>query len=50
MARFRAYWQTEAPEVRASAGYFGDGRRFLREIEPTLARLGIDRTDLARVR
>lgn len=50
MTRFKAFWQEHAPEVRASAGYFGDGRRFLREIEPTLARLGIDRRELARAR
>lgn len=50
MLRFRAFWQERAPEVRSSAGYFGDGRRFLREIAPTLETLGIERATLVRTR
>ena len=50
MARFNAYWQAQAPHVRATAGYHSDGSRFLRELDPTLARLGIDRAELARIR
>ncbi|MFH1143719.1 MAG: hypothetical protein V1774_04160 [Candidatus Eisenbacteria bacterium] len=50
MARFRAYWQQQAPAVRGSSGYAADGQRFLREIQPTLARLGIDPRMLIRVR
>jgi hypothetical protein len=48
MMRFQAYWQGIAPEVRPTAGYFGDGRRFLRELAPHLARLDCPRDRLAR--
>ncbi len=48
MQRFAAFWQAQAPETRPTAGYFGDGRRFLREIEPVIERLGIDRHTLIR--
>jgi hypothetical protein len=48
MMRFQAYWTGIAPEVRPTAGYFGDGRRFLEELEPHLARLGCPRDRLAR--
>jgi hypothetical protein len=50
MVRFQAYWRLQAPEVRPTAGYTADGRRFLREIEPTLARLGVAAGLLARRR
>lgn len=50
MMRFNRYWRRIAPEVRPTAGYFVDGSRFLREIEPYLARLAIRRELLARCR
>lgn len=50
MWRFQAYWRRHAPGVRPTCGYFGDGRRFLREIEPDLLRLRIDRDLLVRRR
>lgn len=43
MMRFQRYWLEQAPEVRPSFGYFGDGRRFVEEIEPVRAKLGIDK-------
>jgi hypothetical protein len=42
MQRFRGYWQAHAPGVRPTSGYYGDGRRFLREVEPLFERLDID--------
>ncbi|MBN1834970.1 MAG: hypothetical protein JW820_03910 [Spirochaetales bacterium] len=48
MLRFQRYWTRLAPEVRPTAGYFADGTRFLREIEPHLKRLGVPRELLAR--
>lgn len=48
MGRYRAYWRRLAPEVRPTAGYYRDGRRFLLELQPTLSRLGIPRASLAR--
>lgn len=37
-------------EIRRTAGYGPDGRRFFREIQPTLARLKIDRESVLRLR
>jgi hypothetical protein len=48
MMRFQRYWREMAPQVRPTFGYFGDGRRFLDEIEPILERLQIDRATLIR--
>lgn len=36
------------PELKPTAGYVTDGRRFLKEIEPLLANNGINRDDLVR--
>jgi hypothetical protein len=48
MLRFQRFWSERAPLVRPTFGYFGDGRRFLRELEPYLAASGIDPASLAR--
>jgi hypothetical protein len=50
MLRFRSYWQNLAPEIRPTAGYLPDGRRFICEIEPLIDRLGIKRESLVRSR
>jgi hypothetical protein len=50
MMRFQRFWQARAPEVRPTFGYHGDGDRFIREIEPLIARMGIDRDSLIRKR
>jgi ribonuclease HII len=42
MARFQNFWSVRAPDVKPTFGYFGDGRRFLREIQPLLTQLGTD--------
>jgi hypothetical protein len=49
MMRFQKFWQEVAPEVRPTFGYFGDGKRFLKEIEPLIQWLDIDRRTLVRV-
>jgi hypothetical protein len=41
MERFNAFWCGLAPELRPTAGYYGDARRFMTEIEPLLARTGL---------
>jgi ribonuclease HII len=48
MVRFNRFWQTHAPQVRRTAGYVLDGRRFLAEIDMHIDRLGIDRDTLIR--
>ena len=41
MERFNAYWCGLAPQLRPTAGYYTDARRFLSEIDPLLARGGV---------
>ncbi len=41
MRLFNRWWLERAPEVRATAGYVQDGRRFLGEIEPVRRRLDV---------
>lgn len=48
MIRFNRYFRAAAPEVKPTAGYVEDGRRFLNEIDPWLERLGVDRRGLVR--
>ncbi|MBE0598389.1 MAG: hypothetical protein IH614_14060 [Desulfuromonadales bacterium] len=50
MLRFQAFWRRQAPQVRPTCGYAGDGRRFLREVEPFFAPLGLDRERFVRCR
>ncbi|MFQ5496105.1 MAG: hypothetical protein ACE5EX_12075, partial [Phycisphaerae bacterium] len=50
MACFNAYWADRVPGVKATAGYYQDGLRFLKDIQPHLRRLGIERDQLARQR
>jgi ribonuclease HII len=48
MIRLNRYFQNEIPELKPTAGYVKDGRRFLKEIEPFLADKGIKRELLVR--
>jgi hypothetical protein len=41
MERFNAYWRGWLPELRPTAGYYADARRFLEDIRPVVARAGI---------
>jgi hypothetical protein len=50
MRRFNAYWANHLPDVRPTAGYYGDGVRFLSDIEPKRRELGICDEDLIRCR
>ena len=50
MTRFQAFWLARAPEVKPTAGYYTDGRRFLRQIEPLLNELDIDPGTFVRCR
>lgn len=50
MRRFNAYWKHHLPNVQPTAGYYGDGVRFLADIEPTRRALGIRDEDLIRCR
>jgi hypothetical protein len=50
MDRFNRFWQHHAPDLKPTAGYVQDGRRFLAEIDPLIQSLGIDRRQLIRQR
>ncbi len=41
MRRFNAFWRRYLPEVAPTAGYYGDGQRFLQDIEVKRRELGI---------
>lgn len=48
MKRFHRFWKIHAPGVKSTFGYFGDGKRFLQEIEPIISKINIDRRKLIR--
>jgi hypothetical protein len=50
MRRFNAYWRTHLPDVAPTAGYYGDGTRFLSDIEHKRRELGISDEQLIRAR
>jgi hypothetical protein len=50
MARFNAYWLHHVPLAEPTAGYYTDGLRFLRDIEPKRRELGIADGELIRCR
>ena len=50
MARFQAWFTERAPDVKPTAGYGSDGKRFWTEIEPLLPELSIDGSQLKRAR
>lgn len=50
MHGFNAFWASQVPGVKRTAGYYTDGHRFLRDIEPALSRMHVDRRLLVRER
>jgi ribonuclease HII len=50
MRRFNAFWRQHIPEVAPTAGYYGDGERFLVDIAAKRRELGIADGDLIRCR
>ena len=50
MACFNAFWTNQVPALEPTAGYYQDGLRFLRDIQPHLHRLGIAKDRLVRLR
>ena len=50
MRRFNAYWRLHLPNVAPTAGYYGDGTRFLGDIEHKRRELGITDEQLIRAR
>jgi len=50
MECFNDYWQRHVPALKPTAGYYEDGLRFLRDIHPHIARLGLERDRFVRQR
>lgn len=50
MECFNAYWTRHVPKLEPTAGYYEDGLRFLKDVQPHLRRLGIDKGWLVRER
>ena len=48
MRRFNAFWQQHLPDLPPTAGYYGDGTRFLADIAQKRQELGIPDDDLVR--
>jgi ribonuclease HII len=48
MERFNAYWCGLAPALRPTAGYYGDARRFMADIEPLLLQTGLPASGFVR--
>lgn len=50
MRRFNAFWKIHLPELAPTAGYYGDGTRFLHDIDTKRRELGITDAELIRSR
>lgn len=50
MHTFNAWWCRQVPNLTPTAGYYQDGTRWLADVEPHLARLGVQREHLVRSR
>jgi hypothetical protein len=50
MRQFNAFWQSHGPGLAPTAGYPVDAKRFYAEIEPAMARLGMTRDQVWRMK
>ena len=50
MHRFNAWWKLTLPDLAPTAGYHGDGQRFLADIADKRRELGIEEGELVRLR
>jgi hypothetical protein len=50
MRRFNAWWKNHLPDLAPTAGYYNDGLRFLKDIDPMRQKLGITSEQLVRSR
>ncbi len=50
MVAFNSYWSGQVEGLKRTAGYYRDGLRFLKDIEPAIRSLDIDRRMLVRAR
>ena len=50
MKRLNDYFRSHAPELKPTAGYYGDARRFLRETSGLRKKLGIANGAFVRIK
>lgn len=50
MRQFNRYWAKHVPDLKPTAGYPVDAKRFLNDIRPALAKLGVAEDDVWRVK
>ena len=50
MERMNRFFRSHLAELKPTAGYVEDGRRYLKDIDPTLRRLGIATSAIVRSR
>jgi ribonuclease HIII len=50
MHRFNFFWQTKIPNIKPTAGYPEDAKRFINEIENMLAELKIEKNEIWRLK
>lgn len=48
MGRLNRFFRGHLPELKPTAGYYGDGRRFINDVEHVVARLGLEPSRLIR--
>jgi hypothetical protein len=48
MTRLNRWFRDQMPELRPTAGYYGDGRRFLDDVRPVIERLNLSPARLVR--
>ena len=49
MERFKAWFSSQAPQIKPTAGYALDAKRFWRQIQPVLTKLSIEPSRLRRI-
>ncbi len=50
MSLFNSFWTRQVPDLRPTAGYHTDGKRFYEDILPAVQRMGVDEALLRRTR
>jgi hypothetical protein len=50
MRIYNLYWAQQVPGLLPTAGYYTDGRRFYKDIQPAARKMGIDQQMLYRFR
>ncbi len=48
MLRLNRFFRARIPQLKPTAGYFSDGRRYLTEIKPLMKRLHVTQSQLVR--